>query len=130
MLCKLNGLNFVHKAHALRYLRESSFGERLKRSQPDSIRKSPYWMQGLPTRVNLTPVKFNLLSSSSLHCRHFFFSLPLSHPMLPLPSSEIIFDIYQDTRVQQKRSITLDLNYDVVNAELATYNDDCPILLK
>lgn len=59
-------------------------GERLKRSQPDSIRKSPYWMQGLPTRVNLTPVKFNLpssfffLLSSPLHlfllvkCRSFF----------------------------------------------------------
>lgn len=47
--------------------------------------------------------------------------------MLPLPSLEIIFDIYLDTRVQQERSITLDLNYDMANAELVTYNDGCSI---
>lgn len=85
-------------------------------------------MQGLPTRVNLTPVKFNLLSSQSprsprsippsLRLVFRLVSVVLDAPPLPPPPPPraivtVTFDTHQGIRAKRDIDRLPDFNYHV-----------------
>lgn len=91
-------------------------------------------MQGLPTRVNLTPVKFNLLSSyfvAPLELSFFFLLVSLSKMSRddapPPPSEDVIFDVPR-RRVYTSAINHSDFNYDTeVNRRASIHDDGIPV---
>lgn len=129
MLYKLNGLNFVHKAHALKYFCEMA--PRLV-NVLKGVSLTLLGSRHIECRDSLLESIWPQLSSifslpSSLHCRLFFSSVVT----FDVASSFLGDYLWHLLGYACSTGTINHFNYNMtINVEPATCNDGCPILLE